>query len=89
MASGQDDDWEKGPLAHLAAPDLLLSWHKVIIRSPGIIDGFSLHGMGLLAEPFAGTMWYGATQWVGVFAWIVYPALLGLYCTRQVLRSAV
>ena len=44
---------------------------------------YHLYGMGALAAPFAGTPLYGLTNWVGLLAWVLYPALLGLYCARR------
>ncbi len=44
---------------------------------------YHLYGMGALAIPFAGTPLYEISNWIGVLSWVIYPALLGLYCLRK------
>jgi hypothetical protein len=46
-----------------------------------------LYGMGALVVPFAGTPLYELSNWVGVLGWVIYPALLGLYCFRTLSRD--
>jgi hypothetical protein len=42
--------------------------------------------MGLFAKPFVDTPLYELTKWVGLAAWVLYPAILGIYCTRKLLQ---
>ena len=44
---------------------------------------YHLYGMGVLARPFADTPLFELTKWVGLVAWVFYPALLGFYCARR------
>jgi hypothetical protein len=48
---------------------------------------YHLYGMGALAEPFVGTPLLELANWVGLLGWVIYPALLGLYCARKLCRS--
>ncbi|MCP4537965.1 MAG: hypothetical protein GY832_12545 [Chloroflexi bacterium] len=48
---------------------------------------YHLYGMGALAVPFSGTPLYELGNWVGVLSWVIYPALLGLYCFRKLSRN--
>jgi hypothetical protein len=45
---------------------------------------YHLYGMGVLGQPFAGAPLFELTNWVGVLGWVLYPALLGLYCARKI-----
>jgi hypothetical protein len=45
---------------------------------------YHLYGMGALAKPFSGTPVRELTNWVGLLGWVLYPALLGLYCARKI-----
>ena len=45
---------------------------------------YHLFGMGVLAAPFDGTPLRGLTNWIGLLGWVLYPALLGLYCARRI-----
>jgi hypothetical protein len=53
--------------------------------SAELFSGSSYHlfGMGALATPLAGTPLFALTHWAGVVGWVIYPALLGLYCARK------
>jgi hypothetical protein len=44
---------------------------------------YHLYGMGTLATPLVSTPLYEFTNWVGLWGWMLYPALLGLYCARK------
>lgn len=44
---------------------------------------YHLYGMGVLAQPFVGTPLFELTNWIGLLSWVLYPALLGLYCARK------
>ncbi len=44
---------------------------------------YHLYGMGALAIPLAGTPLYEISNWIGVLGWVIYPALLGLYCLQK------
>lgn len=48
---------------------------------------YHLYGMGALAMPLAGTPLSELTKWIGLLAWAIYPAVLGLYCARRLLRK--
>lgn len=48
---------------------------------------YHLYGMGALAVPFADTSLHEMSNWMGVLGWVIYPALLGLYCFRKLLRK--
>ncbi len=45
---------------------------------------YHLYGMGALARPFVGTPFFELTKWIGLLGWVLYPALLGLYCARKI-----
>ena len=50
---------------------------------------YHLYGMGALSKPFVDMPLGEFANWVGLLAWVLYPALLGLYSARKLWEGGI